>query len=275
MSTPAFSETTLADLALKHEQIFLLVAPPRSASTALARVFWRHPAIGYYCHEPFNLVYHGALGVEKAGHALTAAALEPASPAGEARGSCLLVKEMTFQVGEHFDSLAALTSKPVVFLVRDPRLTIASRRRKRQEGGQDPSFPLNESGWADLDTQIRSCQTLGVPYLLLDASDFRNHPENLVEALFGRLDLDFSEELLAWSPATHQTLGALGTEQSHWYQRVLTSERVEPATEQPPDVDSFPERGGLRSHVAECLGIYRRLLEDPNRLTPQKSVLQQ
>ena len=35
----------------------MIVAPPRSASTAFSRVFWEQGSVAYYCHEPFEVTY--------------------------------------------------------------------------------------------------------------------------------------------------------------------------------------------------------------------------
>ncbi len=42
----------------KYDGVYLIISPPRSSSTALARVFIEHQAIGAYCHEPFDRLYH-------------------------------------------------------------------------------------------------------------------------------------------------------------------------------------------------------------------------
>ncbi len=42
----------------KHGDIIVIVSPPRCSSTAFARVFWEHPSVGYYAHEPFETMYY-------------------------------------------------------------------------------------------------------------------------------------------------------------------------------------------------------------------------
>ncbi len=253
----------------RHGEIYLVLAPPRTASTALARVLWQHPAVGWYSHEPYDLVYHRGAAPESAAAALERPASIRASKDARAGGEGLVVKEMTFQVGRHFAALAALTARPVVFLLRDPRLALASRMRQLEREGSDPLFPSVESGWAALREQVAECRGRGLPYALLDSTDLRNRPLEVLPPLFERLGLDFSPDFLIWEPAGRLEIGELGGldgEQSAWYERVLASRGLEPARSAPPDLDTFPEEGGFRDHVRECLALYRELGADERRI---------
>ena len=105
---------------------------------------------------------------------------------------------MPYQVGGCFHLLAALATAPLVFLVRDPRLNIASRIEKKLEVGDSPFFPLVETGWELLQTQIDYCRRHDVPHLIVTAEDFRNRPNQIFPELFSRLDLSYSPEMLSW-----------------------------------------------------------------------------
>jgi len=48
----------------RYEKIYVIVSPPRCSSTAFARVFWRHPTIRYYAHEPFEVTYYNDAPLE-------------------------------------------------------------------------------------------------------------------------------------------------------------------------------------------------------------------
>ena len=261
------------DLALervrqRHRNIYLLVAPPRSGSTALARVFWEHPEIGHYCHEPFDAVYYKKGGLDSAGralqHAVTVGGLgNEADPVADD----LVIKEMTFQVGPHLPRLAAATTHPLVFLLRDPRSCIASRMKCRLQGGQDPLFPLYESGWEALAAQVALCRSNHLPYVMVDSTELRNQPEAVLTLLFESLDLSFSSAFLRWRPVSSVQLGSLKGEQDHWYERVLRSRTLQPEPEPPPSVDSFVRENGFREHVKECMDIYRDLRRDDHMIT--------
>jgi hypothetical protein len=241
-----------------YGDIYVIVGPPRSSSTALARVLWESPAISHYCHEPFDRLYYHHSGYRSVMDALTSP-LKMTENAPTAGRPTLLIKEMTFQVGADFPTIAALTDHPITFIIRDPRLCLSSRMRKLQESGNDPLFPSRESGWGDLDKQIRFCDATKVPYIIIDSADFRSRPAEVLPRLFRKLGLSFSRQLLSWLPMTDLALGALGGRQRSWYGHVLGSDGIQPESEQVPTMDSFPAAGGFREHVEFCCAIYTEL----------------
>ena len=104
------------------------------------------------------------------------------TPVGELGGArraarALVVKEMTFQVGDAFPLLAELATRPIVFLIRDPRLTVASRMKVLRRSGRPEVFPLRESGWEDLARQLAHVRREGIPHVVVDSSDLRRAPE--------------------------------------------------------------------------------------------------
>ena len=107
----------------KHKNIYVVVSPPRCSSTAFSRVFWEQPSIRYYSHEPFEVVYYEQDGipsvVEKLDGPLDLLHVERLP---DEMGTSLLIKEMPYQVGDHFPLLCEIASKPLIFLIRDPRL---------------------------------------------------------------------------------------------------------------------------------------------------------
>ena len=48
---------------------------------------------------------------------------------------------------------------------------------------------------------------------------------------------------------------------------MLSSEGIQPARERLPTLRDFPEDGGVRAHVRECLEIYAALRESPRLIT--------
>jgi hypothetical protein len=257
----------LSTIRAKYNAVYAILAPPRCASTALARVFWEHPLTLYYCHEPFDVTYHKHGTVRDA-----LSNIEHAQPLvhikkdKQATGGNLVLKEMTFQVGQNFPVLLSLVTHPLLFLLRNPAASIWSRMQKLQEGGENPNFPPVESGWEDLWEQVMYCQGLELPYLIIDAADFRNAPSVLLKKVFTQLNLSFSEDLLCWRPVAELSLGNLAGTQDHWYQRVLGSDSIQPENEVAPDISCFPEAEGMRNHVRKCLHIYETLCADARRV---------
>jgi hypothetical protein len=173
---------------------------------------------------------------------------------------------MTFQAGEDADVLFELATRPILFVVRDPRLSVASRMRLVRAPHDSAPFPPRETGWGDLREQVRRCREAGHPYALLDVTDLRRSPVSVAPLLFEALGLPFAPEVLEWTPAAGVSLGQLGEAQSAWYRRVLLSTGIEPPLEDVPSPDAFPAAGGFRAHVEWCCDAYRELLDDPHRI---------
>lgn len=244
-----------------YSQVFVIVSPPRCSSTALARVFWEHPLIRYYSHEPFETVYYLHQGLnevfERLNKPLDLKSLKK-SP-DNCIGGGIIIKEMPYQVGSYFEMLVNLATAPIIFLIRDPRLNVSSRMRKKIEIGDSPIFPLIETGWKLLESQVAFCQFTEIPYLVVDSRDFRNRPGLILNKLFTRLHLSFSEDFLFWKPHPNIDIDNLYGKHTHLYTKVLQSDRLIPDQDPIPSIESFPEDNGLRQHITECLGIYTQL----------------
>ncbi len=238
----------------RYRDVFLIISPPRCSSTAFARVFWEQPSVRCYVHEPFDRIYHRREALDQVSSAFD----RPLEIRDS--GDSLVVKEMTFQVGKHFPVLLELTRKPIVFLIRDPRLSTWSRMKMRRRDGQDAVFPERESGWRDIERQILECRANDARYLVADSTAFRNRPGDLFPRLFESLDLPYRSEMLRWTSRQSLQLGYLGGEQGAWYRRVLSSTGLEPENKKPHSIDEFPP--GFQPHLRECLDIYDRIKSD-------------
>ena len=252
----------------EHSDIYVVVSPPRTASTAFARVLWNNPSIRYYAHEPFEYDYFKVPEVPRAWESAREA-IDLSDFTGAKSGNSLLIKEITFQVGRSIGDLLAVTTRVPVFLIRDPRLTISSRRDVKRRSGRPLEFPLEETGWQAIELQIAFCRENRIDYVLVDAHDFRAHPESVMRQVYARLGLNFDADQLSWEPcprvtlSNHRTTGV-----DHFFTRVLSSKGVEPPTEALPAIDDFPADGGLREHVEWAAALYRRLRQDPRRIIP-------
>jgi hypothetical protein len=243
----------------RHGEVLVIVAPPRTASTALARVLWNHPAVGFYSHEPFEPTYYRDAPVERA-----VELLESPTPVGElggrgGAGTTLVVKEMTFQVGDAFPLLAELATRPIVFLIRDPRLAIASRMRVLRRSGRPEVFPLRESGWDDLERQLAHVRDAGIEHLVVDSTQLRAVPGRLAPGILERLGLSYAPELLTWEASRASGLSAVSGPADPFYERVLESSGLQAPQEDVPPLDRFPEDDGFCAHVAACVARYEAL----------------
>ncbi|MCA9930874.1 MAG: hypothetical protein KC419_20460 [Anaerolineales bacterium] len=249
----------------KYDKIYAVVSPPRCSSTAFSRVFWEHSAIRYYSHEPFEIIYYMQQDLQKVYQKL----LQPLDislvkknrPAET--GNSLVIKEMPYQVGKYFPLLVETAVKPIIFLIRDPRLNISSRIEKKEMVGDSYNFPLIETGWELIAKQINYCRSHKIPHMIVDSSDFRNHPAIVFRKIFARLGLPFSEKLLTWNE-TDVEIDNLDGRHHHLYERVLDSKMLQPATEFIPTLDMFPSH--FRRHLSDCINIYRALRRSPERV---------
>lgn len=264
----ATDRTAFTEIKKDYQDIYVIVSPPRCSSTAFARVFWEQPTIRYYCHEPFEGMYFMDQNLDDAvgniGNALDLREIKR-NGSGEG-GRSLVIKEMPYQVGEAFQFLVSLTTKPVVFLTRDPRLNIASRMAKKAEVGDDPLFPHIETGWELIASQINYCKQGGIPYLIVDARDFRNQPGLIFNQVFSKLGLPFQRRMLSWQSRPDVDIDNLDGDHHHLYQEVLSSTGMLPDTEAIPALSSFPKEKGYQDHVRVCLKIYERLLASSARI---------
>ncbi len=251
-----------------YDDIFVIVSPPRCSSTAFARVFWEQPSIRYYAHEPFEGTYFLNQDLdhvlENLRHPLDLRDIKRFSFPGDGRS--LVIKEMPYQVGEMFPLLVSLTHKPVIFLTRDPRQNIASRMAKKMEVGDDPLFSHIETGWQLIVEQVNMCKEARIPYMIVDAIDFRNQPGETFDQIFMRLGLPFQKGILSWKSRPEVDIDNLEGDHDHLYLEVLSSTGMKPDTDAIPPIDSFPEEKGFRDHVRQCLKIYQKLLASPDRI---------
>src|SRR6185503_4435973 len=164
-----------------------------------------------------------------------------------------------FQVGDAFPLLAALATAPIVFLIRDPRLTVASRMEVLRRSGRPEIFPLRESGWEDLARQLAYVRREEIPHVVVDSSELRRAPGTVVPALLATLGLPFTPDLLAWSSSQATGLSAVSGSDDPFYRRVLDSTGIEAPAEAIPDLSAFPADGGFRHPVAECVAQYEEL----------------
>jgi len=264
-----FDKKNFTELLAQYTSIYFISSPPRCGSTAFARVFWEHPSVHYYSHEPFEVTYYDGKTLEAVYEKLS----EPLDIIPVKNGStskntrALVIKEMPYQVGKNFGLAASWAKQPIIFLIRDPRLNIYSRIMKKQETGDSIFFPLQETGWELIQKQVAYCDQENIDYLIVDSTDFRNHPKVILPQVFERLGLSFSEEMLNWKSAAHIEIDNLDGSHSHLYKKVLSSKGIRPANEPIPKIEDFPTEKGMRSHVLQCMEIYTSLSANSHRLT--------
>lgn len=251
------------------DRCFVVLSPPRASSTAFSRVLWNSPSIRYYVHEPFESNYFQSSGMDSVWKTINDPIDLPHAVGGEKTHEDALLKEITFQVGSEMGMVRRLAGAPIVFLVRDPRLTVSSRINVRRAMGLEEDFPLIESGWMSLVEQVEECREQGTDYLIVDSWNFRSQPERVFAQVAERLEVSFSADWLNWEPTPGMALSNHRTSSSDpFFTRVLSSSRLEAPVEEIPDFDSFSTANGMREHVAWAFDRYQELLRDPRHISP-------
>lgn len=267
-----------AELANVYETRVALVSPPRTGSTAVARLLWQHSAITHHCHEPFEACYWGNQGADSVESCLVnpmeIETGDRVSLADVPRGSGLLVKEMSFQLSANqFELLAGLVTAPPIFVMSDPRLSTTSRLRIVRELSGAETFPPFESGWQSLYEQLAFCRQRDIPYVLVDSDDLRADPAGVTAALMTAIGLPSTEGLETWSPRPGLRLcspevGALMSDvrraDDPFYRKVLGSKGIQPRG----DVDIERENAaiaaaGLTDEVEKWLLLHEEMRADP------------
>lgn len=261
-------EHSIEYLQKKYSDIYTILSPPRCGSTAFARAFWEQPSVSFYSHEPFEITYFLHQGMddvyEKLLNPLDIDSLK--NNQMQKTGNALVVKDMPYQIGDNFDKFINMSTKPVVVLIRDPRLSIYSRIQKKREAGQNPIYPLIETGWELLDSQIENMNERNIQYFIVETTDYRNNPEGIFKKLFNSLGLPFNSSMLNWRPAVGVDVDNLQGRHRHQYSRALLSDGIQPATESIPSIDQFPVEGGFRDHIEYASSIYESLKSSSRRI---------
>ncbi|TLP50887.1 hypothetical protein [Microbispora triticiradicis] len=269
------------DLAEAYPHRVVLISPPRTGSTAVARLLWQHALITHHCHEPFEACYWGGQGAESVtaclGNPMRVATGDRVRLADVPPGSGLLIKEMSFQLTtDQFDDLAGIATAPLIFVMSDPRLSTTSRLRIVRELSEASTFPPFESGWPSLAGQVARCRELGIPYVLVESDDLRADPAGMTAALVAAVGLPSQAGLEKWSPRPGLQLcspevGALMSDSRRtddpFYRKVLSSTGIQPrARVDWAREEALISAAGLAGDVETWLGLYRELRADPGRL---------
>lgn len=246
-----------------YEPIAVILSPPRCGSTVLARSLWEHHVFRGYLHEPYDRAYH--LGEEQSPAVMLGSVLERGVTRGDGRG--LVIKEMTFQVPERAAELIEVATLPVILLIRDPRLSVSSRMRRREDNGEAAWFPEREAGWRDLAAIREDLLRAGRDYVVVDISDVRRTPEAVLRVICERFGLMPDAKMLSWQPIRGLRLGQLDGRQDDWYRRVLSSTGFERPSEAPPAREYFRTRHML-DVVNACMPVYEQARADPRFIVP-------
>lgn len=226
---------------------------PRNISTAMMRA-WENRGDCAVSDEPLYAAYLAATGLDHPGRAEIVATgdtdfdrVAHALSSGPAPGALPLwyQKHMTHHLlpGKGTAWVHGLAN---VFLIRDPAQVVESYLKSRATVAPEDIGLLQQVNLFDAVSD-----RLGMAPPVIDADDFLRAPRPFLQALCGRLGIDFTDRMLAWPAGRRESDGIWAP---YWYDAVWQSTGFEPWRPRSPQLQ------GEALQVAEaCRPAYERL----------------
>ena len=153
-------------------------------------------------------------------------------------------KDMSYYIADELDQLMPIMRQITsVFLIRDPRLSIASYAKL------DDHFSCEEVGIADQWRHYCALAEAGLPLLVVDAHQIAANPSQVMGQIWDFCGMPFKPEALSW-PA-----GALPSDWEQaktWHASSLNSTGFAPPDQRDPDA-VFAEAAKRLPHLREYL----------------------
>jgi hypothetical protein len=223
---------------------------PRSISTAFERVFVERPDAAVL-HEPFShAYYHGPDRLSdrfgdvapRPEHAYEAVAAEVTAPC---EAPILFMKDMAYQA-RPIEDPAFYAGFINTFLIREPAEALLSLHRMW------PDFTLQEAGFVEQAALFDLVtETLEQPAVVVDATDFRSAPEEVMAAYCDAVEIPHREDALSWQPGPVD----LWQGWSDWHRGAEQSAGIAPPA--PAPAPALPPR--VAAMVDVCQPHYERL----------------
>ncbi|NBO18408.1 MAG: hypothetical protein EBV03_04115 [Proteobacteria bacterium] len=269
----------------------MVLAVPRSVSSALSKALSMSPDFGLYIFQPFYTSDEKTTELDNyIRKAQTDKAATPQDPLK------VIMKVMAESVnGQRFQQLMR-HSKNICTLLRDPQSQALSAFRAYNElpSGQN----MNAAELKKLG-EMRNCDTLheyivtpwkhmekdiaqlekrtrdyGTPnWVVLDGDIMRAAPERTLKQLCQRFGISYSPRMLeGWKQGEDKTVGIAGKNYSrNWLARVQQSSGLKKPTCMTPRLEDFAPR--VRQRIEHNLVIYTRALAHEETLAPTSQEL--
>ena len=236
---------------------------PRSMSTSVERSF-RERGDCLCHHEPFMYFYY----LEKLGRPYPGfdpednrprtlsdiADMVTSPPPDQTSHSHLFFKDMSYYIIDHLEALMPAMSELVsIFLIRDPRLSLASY------GKLDPDFSCDEGGLEAQWFHFDMLKKAGLSCLVIDAASISASPSSSIKMMCEFADIPFIEKALSW---TAHDLPEDWQQAKAWHQSSINSTGFAPADQRDPD-DVFNAAAAdlpkLHDYLAHHQQFYQQL----------------
>ncbi len=231
---------------------------PRNISTAMMRSFGSRPDC-LPVDEPFYSYYLTETGLQHPMRDEVIAsqpqdwqtvieALETPLPSGK---SVLYIKHMAQHMLADI-KLDRLQHHRHCFLIRDPRLVIASFSEKWGDITADATGIRRQ-----VELYRYFCETSSSKPVIIEGEDIQRNPEGMLRQLCDACGIAFSPSMLSWTAGAHPEDGIWG---QHWYNAVEKSTGFAPYSEKKVFLDA-----GQQAIADELMPYYEELRS--NRLT--------
>ena len=166
----------------------------------------------------------------------------------------IFFKDMSYYIDDLHDELADFIAATVsIFLIRDPRFTLASYHRL------DPAFSLAEGGLESQWRHLATLQRRKLPFMVIEAETISADPASAVRAMCEFAGIPFIADALTWG---EETIPDDWEQASAWHQASMKSAGfTAPDKRDPDDVFANAVKAGphLRDYLDHHQPYYDRL----------------
>lgn len=221
---------------------------PRSISTAFEKMIW---CSGQFevISEPFLELYKRSLLSEEDRRDVE---LEISgiceSFLDQSRTRKIFVKDMGYHA-EPFISDDFIRSINNVFLIRNPRLTIPSLFKMRND------FAENEAGFeGQLKLFRRTQDSTGTTPLVIDGEALKMHSDNIVRSFYDYIGEEIPPDILSWPKGSRKAW----SDRESWHIDAINSQGIERIRSQ-VNLDYFPNK--VKISIGRNTGFYEEMFQ--------------
>ncbi|MCP5015853.1 MAG: hypothetical protein GY938_11390 [Ketobacter sp.] len=230
---------------------------PRSASTLLERTFLQRQDTKVF-HEPYSEAFY--FGLDRCSNRYAKQSPDPKISfatvtqellANHHDKKLVFIKDMAYYVADKIDT-SVLDKFTNTFIIRDPMECIPSLYRMSQklfEAGFDPQEIGYHQLWKLYEIVFKELEQ---PAIIVDSTDLRQKPKELLEAYCTAIGIAFEEKMLHWEPREVP----VWDKWEEWHTEAQNNDRFYP----PPNPKTQPAPPDhLMPLIDECQPIYQAL----------------
>ncbi|GAB4567337.1 MAG: hypothetical protein Tsb0020_19800 [Haliangiales bacterium] len=243
----------------KRPIIICLWSTPRSVSTAFEKTF-KERSDTNIIHEPFTECYYYSEWRQSSRYGLLDKFADYSGAAAEQRvraleGPLVFTKDLAFQAFPYVSD-EFLREVRNTFMTRHPYYVAASLAKLK------PDFTEEELGFTRLrDLWERVVALGGRRPFLVEGTEFRNRPQQVLAAYCAHLDIPPQDAMLTWQDGKIQNWSPEDYEaHAKWHNTLEHSRTILAEASDLPDLDAIPLSSEQREYVQRAVGIYEQLV---------------